>query len=180
MDNNLDAFISALTALTLKHRVIVGGCGCCDSPYFMGIDNEKQFELIAGNLKFDRDTEVYSIDLPEQLSAHLYEGTMYNGDGTECERFDSDLSVERAKILSNTKVVDPFRNFNKSRMYQEVCMVAGEVFCARTDDNGELYIKVHNENKEGMEAYYRLGLDKNLSCIRSSYPENDMTNLHVY
>ena len=51
MDKNLKAFVKELTDLTLKHRVIVGGCGCCDSPYLMGLDNEKQFDLIAGNLK---------------------------------------------------------------------------------------------------------------------------------
>lgn len=27
------AFLKDLTKLTLKHKVVIGGCGCCGSPY---------------------------------------------------------------------------------------------------------------------------------------------------
>ena len=57
-------------------------------------------------------------------------------------------------------------------------MVAGEVFCARIDENKELYIKVFNESEHGLAAYYRQGLDKSLTCIRSTYPETEMTALN--
>jgi hypothetical protein len=31
-DRQLDAFLGDLTALTLKHGVVITGCGCCASP----------------------------------------------------------------------------------------------------------------------------------------------------
>lgn len=33
-----EAFIEELTALSKKYRVIIGGCGCCDSPYLVDFD----------------------------------------------------------------------------------------------------------------------------------------------
>lgn len=87
--DKLEAFIKELTELTIKYRVEIGACGCCDSPYLLGIDNEHQFDLLAGNLKFNRDTLEYSIEVTELPSIHQYDGTMFNRDGTECERLDS-------------------------------------------------------------------------------------------
>lgn len=102
--DKLEAFIKELSELTIKHRVEIGACGCCDSPYLLGLDNEQQFDILAGNLKFDRDTQVYSIEMPEIPSVQQYGDIIFNGDGTECERFDSDLSEEMEKIISNTEV----------------------------------------------------------------------------
>ena len=116
--DKLEAFIKELTELTIKHRMEIGGCGCCDSPYLLGLDNEHQFDILAGNLKFDRDKLEYGIELPAMPSVYKYDGTMYNADGTECERFDSDLSEEEiAESLRNTEVVPPFVKFNKSTIY---------------------------------------------------------------
>lgn len=176
--DKLDAFIKELTDLTIKYRVEIGSCGCCDSPFLLGLDNEQQFDILAGNLKFDRDILEYGIELPAMPSVYKYGDIMYNADGSECERFESDLSEEEiATNLNNIEVVDSYKIFDKSNMYHVVCAVAGEVFCERTDQNGELYIKIFNETKAGIAAYYRLGLDKGLTFIRSTYPENEMAAL---
>lgn len=34
----LAAFLKDLTALAHKHGIIIGGCGCCSSPYLQDID----------------------------------------------------------------------------------------------------------------------------------------------
>lgn len=171
MDDKLKAFIEELSQLTNKYDIEIASCGCCSSPYMLGLDAE--FHILAENLKFDRDIRTYSIEMPEMPSAYQYDGIMFNADGTECERFDSELSEEEmdAMFSDAKKAMDSFRDFNKSGIYQEVCMVAGEVFSARTDENGELYIKVFNKNAKSLEAYFRLDLDKTVTFIRSTYPD---------
>lgn len=34
-DKNYRAFLSDLKELTVKHGVVIGGCGCCGSPWLM-------------------------------------------------------------------------------------------------------------------------------------------------
>ena len=34
------AFVDELTELSRKHRIVIWGCGCCDSPCLMGMDEE--------------------------------------------------------------------------------------------------------------------------------------------
>ena len=38
------AFIEELTALSLKHRVVILGCGCCGSPFLSPIKDEESGE----------------------------------------------------------------------------------------------------------------------------------------
>lgn len=33
MTDQEQAFLNELTALTKKHKISIGGCGCCGSPY---------------------------------------------------------------------------------------------------------------------------------------------------
>ncbi len=40
MTDNEKQFILALRELSLKHRVVVGGCGCCGSPWVVEIKEE--------------------------------------------------------------------------------------------------------------------------------------------
>lgn len=37
------AFLEELSALTRKHRIEIGGCGCCGSPFLMEV-NDGQVE----------------------------------------------------------------------------------------------------------------------------------------
>ena len=64
---NLINFLSDLTALTIKHKIIIGACGCCDSPYLYhlgGIPATKNIK--ANNLRFDDKVNKYrAIDCDE-------------------------------------------------------------------------------------------------------------------
>ncbi len=33
-------FLEELKALTLKHRLVIGGCGCCGSPHLSSLDED--------------------------------------------------------------------------------------------------------------------------------------------
>ncbi len=53
MTENEKQFILALRELSLKHRVVVGGCGCCGSPWVVE-QKEEHFSPEAG----------YAIEIP--------------------------------------------------------------------------------------------------------------------
>ncbi len=36
----LSAFLRDLTALSLKYKIEIAGCGCCHSPYLLHIDDD--------------------------------------------------------------------------------------------------------------------------------------------
>ena len=72
------AFLEELTALTIKHRISIGGCGCCQSPFLVetkragrycsaiGIgDPEVKFE------EFETADEVKEKAIMEQLDRTL-------------------------------------------------------------------------------------------------------------
>lgn len=41
----LAAFIKGLTSLTQDHGLVIGGCGCCGSPYIFELSKkEKEYE----------------------------------------------------------------------------------------------------------------------------------------
>jgi hypothetical protein len=52
---NRDKFLADLTTLTLKHKIAIGGCGCCGSPYLVEL---------GGYLK---EKGAYTIDHDEYL-----------------------------------------------------------------------------------------------------------------
>lgn len=36
--DQIAAFLQELTALTRKHKIAIGGCGCCGSPFLCGTE----------------------------------------------------------------------------------------------------------------------------------------------
>ena len=57
---NLEVFLEDLTALTIKHQIVIGGCGCCGSPYIYSLGCAPTWKNIdAENLKFDKDQNAY-------------------------------------------------------------------------------------------------------------------------
>jgi hypothetical protein len=51
MDDKINNFLEELTQLSLKHNIIIGGCGCCNSPYLKDTING---EFIEGKHHTDR------------------------------------------------------------------------------------------------------------------------------
>ncbi|MBK7822957.1 MAG: hypothetical protein IPJ61_18405 [Tessaracoccus sp.] len=39
-DADRDRFLADLTELSRKHGIIIGGCGCCSSPYLLRVDRK--------------------------------------------------------------------------------------------------------------------------------------------
>ena len=58
--DKLKAFLEELEQLTNKYGLIVGACGCCNSPYI-----HKKGELcnIAENLSFDEKSNEYTVEV---------------------------------------------------------------------------------------------------------------------
>ena len=50
-----NAFLAELTELTRKHRIVIGGCGCCGSPFVTRIKPcEENYEYVC---PYDCDLE---------------------------------------------------------------------------------------------------------------------------
>jgi len=52
-----EQFLEELTALTIKYQIVVGGCGCCGSPFLLVMNTNN---VIADNLKFEENR--YSVN----------------------------------------------------------------------------------------------------------------------
>lgn len=46
-EERLELFQKDLQNLFKKHGVVIGGCGCCDSPYLELTDNDERIEQAA-------------------------------------------------------------------------------------------------------------------------------------
>lgn len=52
----IEAFLKDLAELTKRHKIVITGCGCCDSPSLDDLDGS----FIDGNLRWqDRDGGYY-------------------------------------------------------------------------------------------------------------------------
>ncbi|MCL1911278.1 MAG: hypothetical protein FWG13_03635 [Leptospirales bacterium] len=58
MEKTIDNFLTEMGDLTKKYGFIIGGCGCCGSPYITKTDSEHQ--LVYENLSFDKKTGEYT------------------------------------------------------------------------------------------------------------------------
>lgn len=43
--DQVDQFLKELTELTIKHKVQIGGCGCCGSPYLGSPEEEGEYKV---------------------------------------------------------------------------------------------------------------------------------------
>ena len=53
MTENEENFIKELTALSKKYKVIIGGCGCCGSPYVSACDIDKDKFVNEAGYSYD-------------------------------------------------------------------------------------------------------------------------------
>jgi hypothetical protein len=52
----VQAFLTELSALTAKHRIAIGGCGCCGSPYLDDItDTSGSYYYTDAGLRYNDD-----------------------------------------------------------------------------------------------------------------------------
>lgn len=47
MKKDIEGFLKELTNLSLSYGIIVGGCGCCGSPYLESADNDLDIDGIS-------------------------------------------------------------------------------------------------------------------------------------
>lgn len=58
MDKKIKAFLKELTELSIKHNLVIGGCGCCGSPWITSMDGcLTDFD----GLEFDHKEQCYRI-----------------------------------------------------------------------------------------------------------------------
>ena len=69
-----DAFFEELTALTLKHGIAIGGCGCCGSPFTVSIgepDEKPGYDFsMMSEFEWDNYHRRYFCDLGELQEAN--------------------------------------------------------------------------------------------------------------
>lgn len=57
--NRLKLFLKELAELTQKYGFVIGGCGCCGSPYIDDLKRETIDDIT--DLGYKRDKKVYSV-----------------------------------------------------------------------------------------------------------------------
>lgn len=57
--DRLNNFINELNELTKKYNLIIGGCGCCGSPWIE--DLQEEYEYVE-NVTYDVDNEKYTYE----------------------------------------------------------------------------------------------------------------------
>ena len=63
LNENVGEFVEELTKLTKKYGIIIGGCGCCGSPYlesfksdfddFDDYDEDGQYDESGGSIEWE-------------------------------------------------------------------------------------------------------------------------------
>lgn len=52
LDNELE-FLKELTLLSRKYKIVIGGCGCCTSPFLAAINKDFSSQCNVGDLPLD-------------------------------------------------------------------------------------------------------------------------------
>ena len=52
-EEKLKQFLTELSILSNKHKIYIGGCGCCHSPYLNELETGKTGEYTADKVSFD-------------------------------------------------------------------------------------------------------------------------------
>ena len=55
----VDRFLEELTELTKKYNIVIGGCGCCGSPFLYDLQGGKK---LKDNIWYSEDKESYEVD----------------------------------------------------------------------------------------------------------------------
>ena len=59
MEESIRNFLTEMSDLTKKYGYIIGGCGCCGSPYLTKVDGE--YTPVYENLYFDKENGNYTV-----------------------------------------------------------------------------------------------------------------------
>ena len=57
-EENLNNFLEELSALTNKYGLVIGGCGCCGSPWVAGMNSNEGYDNLSfeeGKYQVDKD-----------------------------------------------------------------------------------------------------------------------------
>lgn len=63
----LQLFLEELAELTQKHKIVIGGCGHCGSPFLYPLGEEPNYSTVFRNdLSFDTAVNRYSVTTPKK------------------------------------------------------------------------------------------------------------------
>lgn len=52
-----EAFLVELTALSIKHKIEIAGCGCCGSPALLRLDRDGMYRFESGAYEYKSNLE---------------------------------------------------------------------------------------------------------------------------
>jgi hypothetical protein len=65
--DTIQLFLAELAELTQKHKLVIGGCGCCYSPYLYPLGERATHSAIfADELKYDKTANRYTVTNEEE------------------------------------------------------------------------------------------------------------------
>ena len=66
MEKDVENFLKELTELTEKYKIVIGGCGCCGSPYLSDLNGELTLNgLMHDELSYSPDNGYFMKNIYE-------------------------------------------------------------------------------------------------------------------